>query len=99
MKQSLVDVLVKLGFKHTRDLATIVPADSFEKLDDALVLKAAADYKLHLTGVYIPLDAEMKFELINRILELKHGMIIDEVKEIDGKEKEGYELEIMPSGY
>jgi hypothetical protein len=99
MKQSLVDVLIGLGFKHTRDLITIVPLEAFEKLDEALVLKAAQDYDLRLTGVYIPLDAEMKFELINRILELKHGMIIDEVKEIDGREEKGYDLEIMPAGY
>ena len=99
MKQSLIDVLTSLGFKDARDLVTIVPPEAFEKLDESLILKAVQDYGLRLSGVYIPLNAEMKFELVNRILELKHGMIIDEVKEMDGKEKEGYELEIMPSGY
>lgn len=99
MKQSLVDVLVKLGFKHTRDLITIVPVDSFEKLDESLVLKVCEDYKMNLKGIYIPLDGEMKMELINRILELKHGMILDEVKELDGRDQEGYGLEDMPAGY
>lgn len=97
MKASLVDILVKLGFNHTRDAITVVPPDSFEKLDDKLVMKAVDEYQMHFTAVP-PLDAETKFEIINRILELKHGMIIDEVKEIDNK-GEGYDLEEMPAGF
>lgn len=97
MKPSLIRVLESLGFTSGRDLDTIVPPDSFEKLDDALVMNMIDEYKLGLSGVYVPLDGERKLELVNRVLELKHGMIIDEVRDFEkgegGKDKDGYELE------
>ena len=92
MKASLIDVLLSLGLKYSRDMQTIIPPDAFEKLDDTLVVNMIDDYKLGLSGVYIPFDAERKFELVNRVLELKHGMILRELTEIDDVH-EGYELE------
>jgi len=93
MKQSLLNVLKELGFKNEYDMQTIVPPDAFEKLREVSVVEMIDEYELGLSGIYIPLDAERKMELINRVLELKHELIIDQVKEIDDKDQEGYCLE------
>lgn len=93
MKPSLVRVLKSLGFKCDNDMSTIIPLDAFDKLEDSLVIEIIDEYKLGLSGIYIPMDGERKLELVNRVLELKHGMIIDQIKEIDAKDKEGYQLE------
>lgn len=93
MKPSLLNVLQELGFKDGNDTQTIIPPDAFEKLREVSVIEMIDEYELGLHGIYIPLDAERKMELVNRVLELKHGLIIDSIKEIDGLDQEGYELE------
>lgn len=116
-KNSMIRILNALGFASIDDKTTIIPADSFERLDSELVMAAVREYRISFWDADIiatdpPADrndsprsnmtAETKFETINRILELKHEMIIDRVKDFDGIEsadEHGYRLESMPAGY
>lgn len=95
MKTSLIEILTKLGFKHPRDIYTIVPLDVFEDLDDSLVAKAIEEYGIRLGDARPPFDAEIRMEIVNKILELKHGMIIEVVPLFDREvsDPEGYVLE------
>ena len=95
MKASLINVLTSLGFKYSRDFYSIVPIDVFENLDDSLVVKAMEEYKINLGDVRPSFDAEIRMEIVNKILELKHGMIIEIVPLFDREESEpdGYVLE------
>ena len=114
VKYSMNRILEALGFTNICDKTTIIPADSFDRLDSELVMAAIREYRVSFWNTEItitPMDeesprskmtAETKFATINRILAFKHEMIIDSVKDIDGIESEGehgYRLEIMPSGY
>lgn len=100
LRPVMVQILISLGFLHSRDFNTIVKPNSFELLDDDLIRRAVKDYNLHENlDVTTFLDAEKKFQIVNRILELKHGLIIDEIKEMDGKTEEGYDLEMLPFGF
>ena len=112
LKPVMVQILVNMGFLHSRDFETIVKPNCFDLLDDDLVKKAAKDYNLHdyqdidlgFLNSETPVpgfrrNSERKFQIVNRILELKHGMIIDEIKEMDGRSEEGYDLELLPFGF
>ena len=99
LKPVMVQILVNMGFLHSRDFETIVKPNCFDLLDDDLVKKAAKDYNLHDYQDVDFLNSERKFQIVNRILELKHGMIIDEIKEMDGRSEEGYDLELLPFGF
>ena len=112
--QTLVAVLNVIGINSLEDTTSIAPVDCFENLSQDLVLKLATDYRLsyvlpdNVVGdpnkegiVEIKLDAERKLELVNRVLELKHGMILDSLKYNDNdpkdigtdRELKGYKLE------
>lgn len=112
--QTLVAILNAIGINSLEDTTSIAPVDCFENLSQDLVLKLATDYRLsyvlpdNVVGdpnkegiVEIKLDAERKLELVNRVLELKHGMILDSLKDNDNdpkdigtdRELKGYKLE------
>ena len=93
IKQSLTKILDVLGFKSIKDTITIVPLDVFDTLNEQLVFLLAKEYKLNMT--LDNLSSERKLEIVNRVLELFHGMIIDSVKELDSLSVSGYKLEQM----
>lgn len=104
MQASMLNILSALGLSGPDDTATCIAADAFDVLDPQLVLDAAREYKLHMDTPTdtLSITAETKFEIINRILELKHGMIIDQIKDVDCVAIEysgGYRLEHMPAGF
>ena len=105
-----------LGIKSLEDRTSVAPVDCFETLDQDLVLKLAQDYRLSYAVkpssangdlFEMQLDAEGKLEIVNRVLELKYGLILDSVKEVDNQESDigterqvrGFRLELMPPGY
>lgn len=108
-KPSLRKILEKLGFQGLHDLITIVPSTSFEFIDDNLLYELVDEYRIsaHILIPDVPVNKvysdEIKLEIINRVLELKHGMIIDSVKEMDSSSDnlsiDGYRLELMPAGF
>lgn len=93
IKQSLTKILDVLGFKSIKDTITIVPLDVFDTLNEQLVFLLAKEYKLNMT--LDNLSSERKLEIVNRVLELFHGMIIDSVKELDSLYVSEYKLEQM----
>ncbi len=106
-KPIMIKILTSLGFQSPEDEKTVVSPDAFVNLDENLVIQALYDYKMHFadhgglrasSNLVRPLSEEMKFQIVNRILELKHGMIIDPVKEFDDRGT-GFGLENMPAGY
>lgn len=107
-KKSLEKIIESLGFKSITDLQTVIPPDSFDRLNDSLVRCLAIEYGLHnvddVLVLEVPLTEERKFEIVNRVLELFHHMIIDSIKDVDevtfcGQKVEGYRVEVMPAGY
>lgn len=103
VRPSLEKILNILGFKSISDLKTVIPLDSFVCLDDMHVMHLVIEYDLHYADdariLLRPLSGERKFELINRVLELYHQMIIDPIKDFDDMPVVGYRLEHMPAGY
>ena len=117
VKSSMVKILSTLGFKSIDDRTTIIPSNAFEMIDSELVMAAVREYRISFWNTDIipnsevntdnsprsQMSAETKFETINRILELKHEVIIDQVKDFDeledNRKSHGYRLEAMPAGF
>jgi hypothetical protein len=107
VKPSLEKILEVLGFESIKDMQTIIPPNSFDSLDDSLVRHLVVEYNLHYVDDVLEksLTGERKFQIVNRVLELFHKMIIDSIKDVDemrtvcGQKIYGYRLELMPAGY
>lgn len=84
-------------------MQTVIPPESFDRLDDLLIRHLAIEYGLHhvddVLALEVPLTGERKFEVVNRVLELFHQTIIDSIKDVDEMPLSGYRLERMPAGY
>lgn len=95
VNQKLINELLQnLGFQSVDDVKTVVPLDAFERLSaDAVVLCCVAhdvDAIAFVSG-----DAETKFELVNRVLALRYGKIIDNTKQLD-ELPDGFKIEYLP---
>jgi len=105
--KTLLEILQKIGVKSLEDRISVAPVDCFENLDGDIVIRLVTEYRLSYVVPNERLDAERKLEIVNRVLELRHGLILDSVKEVDNKSEDigtnrqicGYRLEVLPGGY
>lgn len=99
-KSSLHRVLNEIGIKSLTDTTSVAPENCFDSLDDALFDALCEEYGVGLRIINdMPakkLSNEAKLEILNRVLELKHQMILDSIKDIDECSVTGYRLEKMP---
>ena len=110
LKPSMIKILNILGFHNINDITTIISEKDFNKIDSNMIRELIIEHEIgqNILGQNIIdldrfhdnndtfYDLDTKLAVINRILQLKYEMIIDNIKEIDNN---FYKLEFMPAGF
>ena len=94
IKPSLDKILKILKFESLNDLTTIIQEDNFNLISTCDINNLIEDYGLFFT-IQSNYSMERKREIVNRVLELKYGLIIDSLTSFDNL-GEGMHIEKMP---